>query len=351
MSARAQDILIGIPTAQSNLAGVADHGDCLNGAMMAIEMINTEGGINGRMLKPEVVDIDILSPEGAARAFQILSERKVHAIASSFVIIPQPAMAAAAAYGGPDMHGNTSKPGVALVAENRDRYKNIFMIDPDETWYGYGFVRYLDHPDATGQGTPVNRKIPIVQEQVAHTRVISQAAQKSIAESGGEYAQGPIADIQFPVQDWPPVTSALQDSGAGVVFIGHWVAAELAAFSRQFAFDPVPVSLVLLQYGPSQPEFPDLAQGAAEGMIRGAVLGTARATPRANRSAKPIWPGMARPWAKSIPPVHGTPSACWPKCGSPCHPKIQTPWSSLSASCGMKGFRAPIPFTAPGSGR
>jgi branched-chain amino acid transport system substrate-binding protein len=274
--ASAQDILIGIPTAQSSMAGVADHGDWLNGATMAIEAINAAGGVNGRMLKAEVVDIDILSPEGTVGAIQALNARGVHAIASSFVIIPQPAMDAAAATGVPYLHGNTSYSSVQLVADNPERYRNIFMIDPDETWYGYGFVRYLDRLVAGGQWEPANRRIHIVQEQVAYTQVISQAAQKAIAESGGAWELAAVTDIQFPVQDWTPVISALKAEGAGVVFISHWVAAELAAFAQQFAFDPVPGSLVYLQYGPSQPEFLDLARGAGEGMIWGTVLGTPR---------------------------------------------------------------------------
>ena len=55
--------------------------------------------------------------------------------------------------------------------------------------------------------------------------------------------------------------------------IDHWVAAELAAFAQQFAVDPVEGSLVYLQYGPSQPEFLDLAAGAGEGMVWGTVYG------------------------------------------------------------------------------
>lgn len=272
----AEDILIGIPTAQSTAAGVADHADWLNGATMAIEAINAEGGVNGRMLRAEVVDIDILSPEGTVGAIQALNGRGVHAIASSFVIIPQPAMDAAAATGVPYIHGNTSLSSVELVAQNPQRYRNIFMIDPDETWYGYGFVRYLDRLVDAGQWEPANRRIHIVQEQVAYTQVISQAAQRAIAESDGAWELAALTDIQFPVQDWTPVINALKAEGAGVVFISHWVAAELAAFAQQFAFDPVPGSLVYLQYGPSQPEFLDLARGAGEGMIWGTVLGTPR---------------------------------------------------------------------------
>jgi len=59
-----------------------------------------------------------------------------------------------------------------------------------------------------------------------------------------------------------------------VLFIDHWVAAELAAFAQQFATDPVKGSLVYLQYGPSQPEFLKLAGGSAEGMLWGTVIGT-----------------------------------------------------------------------------
>jgi branched-chain amino acid transport system substrate-binding protein len=274
--AEGDDILIGIPTAQTSLAGVADHADWLNGVTMAIEDINAHGGVNGRMLRAEVVDIDLLSPEGTVGAFQALNARGVSAIASAFVIIPQPAMDAAAATGVPYLHGNTSLASVQLVEQNPERYRNIFMIDPDETWYGYGFVRYLDQLEASGQWTPANHRIHIVQEQIAYTQVISQAAQRAIADSDGRWELAAVTDIQFPVQDWTPVISALQDEGAGVIFVSHWVAAELAAFAQQFAYDPTPGSLVYLQYGPSQPEFLDLARGAGEGMIWGTVLGTPR---------------------------------------------------------------------------
>ena len=79
---------------------------------------------------------------------------------------------------------------------------------------------------------------------------------------------------------------ALHDTDAGVIFIDHWVAAELAAFAQQFAGDPVKGSLVYLQYGPSQPEFLQLAAGSAEGMIWGLSSAPMR-TPPAKPSARP----------------------------------------------------------------
>ena len=270
----ADDIVIGVPTAQSTPVGVADQADWLNGVNMAIEEINAAGGVGGRKLRAEVVDINILTPEGTVGAFQSLTGKGVDAIISAFVLIPQPAMDAAAANGVPYLHGNTAISSLELVKSNPKKYRNIFQIDPAETWYGYGFIRYLDKLAASGAWKPKNNKVHIVQEQIAYTQVISKEAQKAIAESKGTWSLGSVTDIQFPVQDWSPVLRALKETDAGVIFIDHWVAAELAAFAQQFATDPVSGSLVYLQYGPSQPEFLDLSQGAAEGMIWGTVIGT-----------------------------------------------------------------------------
>ena len=270
----AEPIRIGVPTAQSSAAGVADHQDWLNGVSMAIEEINAAGGVAGRPLEAVVVDIDILSPEGTVASFQSLTEAGVDAIISAFVLIPQPAMDVAAAAGVPYLHGNTQVASLDLYKSDPQRYRNIFQIDVPETFYGSGFIRFLSELKASGDWTPKNTRVDIVQEQIAYTQVISQATQEAIAASGGEWELGEVIDIQFPVQDWSPVIRALKASDAGVIMIDHWVAAELAAFANTYAYDPVEGALVYLQYGPSQPEFLDLAGPAAEGFIWGSVIGT-----------------------------------------------------------------------------
>ncbi|WP_136660455.1 ABC transporter substrate-binding protein [Nitratireductor sp. XY-223] len=270
----ADPIVLGVPTAQSGPVGVADQQDWLNGVTMAVEEINAAGGVNGRMIETKVVDIDILTPEGTVAAFQNLAESGVHAIASSFVLIPQPAMDAAAASGVPYLHGNTQMASLDLFKSDPQKYRNIFQIDVAETWYGSGFIKFLSNLKESGQWTPKNNKVHIVQEQIAYTQVISKATQDAIAASGGEWELGAVTDIQFPVQDWSPVMRALKETDAGIIMIDHWVAAELAAFAQTFAVDPVEGALVYLQYGPSQPEFLDLAGEAANGFIWGSVIGT-----------------------------------------------------------------------------
>lgn len=268
----ADTIKIGVPTAKSGPVGVADQADWLNGVTMAVEEINAAGGVNGRMLETSVVDIDLLTPEGTVAAFQKLVEGGVQALAHSFAIIPQPAMDVAASNGVPYLHGNTSQASLDLVKANPQKYRNIFQIDVAETYYGAGFVKFLSNQKAAGW-KPKNNRVHIVQEQIGYTQVISKATQAAIAASGGEWEQGPITDIQFPVQDWTPVVQALKEADCGVIMIDHWVAAELASFAQAFVLDPTPGALVYLQYGPSQPEFLDLAGEAAEGFIWGSVIG------------------------------------------------------------------------------
>ena len=70
----AENIIIGVPAAQSGPVGVADHQDWTNGVQMAIEDINAAGGVLGRQLEAKIIDLDMLSPEGNVAGFQALIE-------------------------------------------------------------------------------------------------------------------------------------------------------------------------------------------------------------------------------------------------------------------------------------
>jgi branched-chain amino acid transport system substrate-binding protein len=270
--AQAKPIVIGLPIAQSGPAGVADHADYLNGAKLAAKQINAAGGVKGRQLELKVFDIDIMTPEGTQAAFRKMVDAKVNAIASPFCIIPIPAMEAVANYKAPYFNGNTSVAGMEHRKKNDKKFAHIFHLDPPETYYGAGFPIFLEQLQASGAWKPINNKVHIVTEQLAYTQTITKSAEENFKKRG-KYEVAKVTQIQFPVQDWGPVLQDIKKTGAGILMINHWVAAELAAFSKQFAANPVPGALVYLQYGPSQPEYLTLAGPAAEGFIWGTVYG------------------------------------------------------------------------------
>ena len=270
-------ITIGMPIAQSGPAGIADHKDCWNGAILASDQINANGGVNGRPIKLDVTDIDILSPEGITAGFQKLTGDGVQAIVSPFVIIPPPALDAAAAYGAPYMSGDTNIDAQKIAQGDPAKYSNYFT-DPAETYYGSGFVTFLSQLSESGKWKPANNTVDIIRGDTAYNKNIAQATVDAINASGGKWKLGKVIDITAGTKDWAPVLQKLKSDNPGVIMVDHWIGAELASFSQQFAANPVPNALVYLQYGPSQPEYLQIAGPAAEGFVWGTVIGTGNST-------------------------------------------------------------------------
>jgi branched-chain amino acid transport system substrate-binding protein len=264
-------ILIGVPTAQTAQAGVADHQDYLNGTALAIEEINAAGGVLGRPLKTVVVDIDPLSPESGQVAINKLIDAKVHAMSCAFVFTPVPVADVSARYKAPFLWGLTQRNFTDILSKNPEQYGHVFQTDPSEVHYGYTFPIFLKAMRDQGVWKPTNNGVHIVQEQIAYNQTISKALQGALPKS--EFKLAGITDIQYPVQDWGSVIQEIKRVGAGAVMIDHWVAAEYAAFVKQYSADPLKGTLVYLQYGPSQPEFLELSGPAAEGFVWSTVLG------------------------------------------------------------------------------
>ncbi len=272
-TARAQNdapILLGVPSSLSTPYGVADDTDHLNGTNLAVEEINAAGGINGRMIELFVPDVDKLNPESCRQAIAACIDKKVHAISNSFLFAPIPAMDESAKYKAPYLQGNTQRAATEAFKADPEKFSHIFQTDPSEVNYGWTYPMWLDAMEKNGW-TPKNRKVHVVSEQVGYNQTILKALRESLEGSNWELAEN--TDIQFPVNDWGPVMRRLKEVDAGAIFINHWVAAEYAAFCKQFAADPVQDTLVYLQYGPSQPEFLELGGRATEGFCWSTVLG------------------------------------------------------------------------------
>ncbi|WP_119302326.1 ABC transporter substrate-binding protein [Dongia deserti] len=264
-------ILLGVPSSLSTPYGVADDTDHLNGTKLAQEEINAAGGILGRKLELFVPDVDKLSPESARQAIAACIDKKVYAISNSFLFAPIPAMDESAKYKCPYLQGNTQRNATEAFKADPEKYSHVLQTDPSEVNYGWTYPLWLTKMEEEQGWKPKNRKIHIVAEQVGYCQTILKAAKEAIPKYSFELAE--VTDIQYPVNDWSPVIQRLKEVDAGAIMIDHWVAAEYAAFCKQFQADPVPGALVYLQYGPSQPEFLELGGRATEGFCWSTVLG------------------------------------------------------------------------------
>lgn len=268
----ADKIILGVPSSLSTPYGVADDTDHLNGTKLAQEEINAAGGILGRELELFVPDVDKLSPESARATIAACIDAKVHAISNAFLFAPIPAMDESAKYKAPYLQGNTQRNATEAYKADPKKYSHVFQTDPSEVNYGWTYPLWLREMEKVQGWKPKNRKVHIVAEQVGYCQTILKAAKESIPKHA-DFELAEVTDIQYPVNDWSPVIQRLKEVDAGAIMIDHWVAAEYAAFCKQFIADPVPGALIYLQYGPSQPEFLQLGGSATEGFCWSTVLG------------------------------------------------------------------------------
>lgn len=250
---------------------IADHTDYVNGATLAVDEINAAGGVNGRQIKIETHDFDLLTPEGTQAGFRACADSKPHAIGCAFTLIRIPALEALGDYKAPYLSGDTNYDLITFAKENRAKYWNYFQVDPPEVYYGRMFPKFLDQLSEGGVWKPTNNKVHIIREQSNYNVQIAKEVIATLPSSKFKLAK--ITEIQYPVQDWGPVMQEIKAEGAGVIMLDYWVGAEEAAFCQQFVADPVKGALVYIQYGPSQPEFLNIAGPAAEGFVWSTVLG------------------------------------------------------------------------------
>ena len=248
----------------------ADGEQMNNGAQLAIDEINAAGGIAGRMIKFEVLDTDLVSPEAIQQNYQKLADQGVDAVINGYLLAWDAAMDAAATYGAPFLNASTSQAQCDLINSD-EKYKCVFQIDPPETWYGKGFPKFLNDLEATGAWKPRNRKIYIVEGNVPYSQVISKVTQEVAPDYGWEIA-GVEPMGAGAMADWGPILAKVKAADAGVVMNTHYLPSELATFTTGFAQDPTD-SLLYVQYGASVPEYLELAGDAANGVIWATVTG------------------------------------------------------------------------------
>ncbi|HEY7863554.1 MAG TPA: ABC transporter substrate-binding protein, partial [Thermoanaerobaculia bacterium] len=245
------------------------------GSGLAREEINNAGGVGGRMIEQEIVDMNSFDPESIVNAFNDLISKEVDAIAFGYHNIAG-TNEVLAAYGAPVLNASTADWQVTEMKSDTEKYKNIFQADPTEVPYGLGFPPFLNALEAQGLFSPPEKKMYIIEGDIVYGQTIAAACETAAPDAGWTIVgKDPVdtAGGTAPVADWTPFISKVRESGATALFNTHWNPTDHAALMKAWVADP-PDALVYLQYGASIPAFLELAGDAATGAIWATVLGT-----------------------------------------------------------------------------
>jgi len=247
-----------------------DGQEMVRGHELAIAEINANGGVLGRQLELVVVDVeDPFAPEKMVNAARRLTNEGVAATFSGYTTTTSAEFDVYAEYGGPMFHLNTFQPNADYVADNG--ITNIYHSCPTEVWYGPGFIQFMERLIDAGAWEPSSETAAVVTSNDPYSISIARTVRAGLEELG--WGVPVYEQVTAPLTEWGPVLAKIRQDPPGLIFHADYIPGDLASFQQQFRSDPTP-SLMYQQYGPSIPEYLELAGADADGVIWSTVIGT-----------------------------------------------------------------------------
>lgn len=247
-----------------------DGQEMVRGAELAIEDINEQGGVLGDEVELVVADISDQAPENFIQAAErLVSSDRVVAAFGGYTTTSSVEFDIYAEAGVPMFHTNTLQENTEYVVKNG--FTNIFQCCPTEPWYASGFVQLMQEWIESGKWTPSSNTAAVISSNDSYSISIATVFQEAIREMGWEITM--YEEVSVPHADWGPQLSKIRNQPPGLIFITDYLAGDLASFAQQFASAPTP-SLLYQQYGPSVPEYLELAGETANGVVWSTTIGT-----------------------------------------------------------------------------
>lgn len=247
-----------------------DGSEMVRGAELAVAEINAAGGVAGRKLELVTADVSDQAPENFIQAAQrLVSQEKVSAVFCGYTTTTSVEFDTYAQAGVPMMHTNTLQANTDYVVDNG--ITNIFQCCPTEIWYASGFIPLMQEWIDAGTWTPSAKTVAIISSNDSYSISIAKVFQTDIQKQGWEVVS--YEEVTAPNADWGPQLSKIRANPPGLVFMTDYLAGDLASFATQFATAPTN-SLLYQQYGPSVPEYLELAGEAANGVVWSTTIGT-----------------------------------------------------------------------------
>jgi branched-chain amino acid transport system substrate-binding protein len=251
----------------------ADGREMRNGVVMAIDEINADGGLLGSKIKYIEIDDGDSQAEDITTAFnRAVETQDPDVIFSGYHLASGPEFDIVADAERLYFNVNTQQRWIDRYDKNPERYWGSFQNDPADTWYGGGFALWLDGLAKEGTFKPKEKTAAILSGDDAYDSWIAQNFESKIKELGWRVThKGTFTAGKVP--DWGPLLAKVRANPPGILFTTDYNPADDAAMAKQWAQNPVPGTLLYQQYGPSVPEYLNLAKDAANGIIWATVLG------------------------------------------------------------------------------
>jgi branched-chain amino acid transport system substrate-binding protein len=263
--------VVGINALASNPRGSEE---ARNGTLLAIDEINAAGGVLGRPLEFAEVDYGnggdpAQVRDGFTRAVETQSPDVIVAQGPTAI---GPDYEVTADAGVIYLNGNTREDWRTLYESDPERYWNSFQYDPSELAYGSGFAVFINGLADSDAWDPAEKSVAIIAGDDPYGTSIATVFEETAVPLGWRVTTKEFVTAGT-VVDWGPIFTKVRQDPPALFLSTTYAVSDNAAMAQQWAQAPMPQTLLYQQYGPSEPEYLELAGEAANGIIWSTVLG------------------------------------------------------------------------------
>jgi branched-chain amino acid transport system substrate-binding protein len=255
----------------------ADGIEMARATSLAVEEVNARGGIDGRLLSMEVIDVDIMDVESIRRTFTELAERDVDVLTSGYLTHQHVAHDIAADSGIPYLHAATMQAMERRVLSDPMRYSRVFQVCPSDIHYAPRYVEEMTSLRDQGVWSPSSDRLAVVMSpwslgMPAGPSDLGVAEAAQLADANG-WSLEIVQPMEHSIGTWAALAERIVRTEPAAVMLGHYLVDGTVAFLDAFLGDPSD-TLVYSIYAPSVRAFRERLGEKAEGLLWATVTGT-----------------------------------------------------------------------------
>ncbi|MCS7247452.1 MAG: ABC transporter substrate-binding protein [Anaerolineales bacterium] len=245
----------------------SDGEQMLKALQMAVDEQNAKGGLLGRPLRLITGDVGALEAEKIKAVGERLIGEGVDVVITGYADSGVDARVFGE-YDMPFLHADAMTLNTEVVAQDPEKYGNVFQYCPSEVSYGIDAAANLFKMGEKMGWKEPNKKIAIVKVDYSYNILAADKFAELAKDQGYEIVVDEVT--QFGVVEWGPILSKIDNAQPAYVTFWNLDPTDAARFIVQFKerFGEKGLNaLVFMQFTPSIPEFLELAGSAAEGLL------------------------------------------------------------------------------------
>jgi branched-chain amino acid transport system substrate-binding protein len=252
-------------------SSAADGDLMVKGAELAIDEINSAGGIDGYQFKLKTEDTQDLKPDAVASAVQqLLSDPSVGVIVTGYASANNFEIDTMRRAGMPYILSGSSAQTVAIIGKNPSAYPTVWSLAPSYNSYGTVLPRKMA-AWAKQSSVLSSHRVFLVTSDNPYSQSISKGMIQTFKSIGYKISGNDVVPYGA-ISDWGSVLAKIRAAKPSIIIDTDYLPANEAAFLDQFLQKPTN-SLLFFQYGPTVPKFLQLTGKKAEGVLYDTLTG------------------------------------------------------------------------------